>query len=105
MLNFRDDPRLQETNILNPEWVTNGVYRILNSNELFHNKGVFETKKLGQMLNPKAYPKSRHMFIVDMMRKFELCYPFEGNEGQYLVPDLLPREELFTGDWSRNNFV
>ena len=100
MLNFRDDPRLQETNILNPEWVTNGVYRILNSNELFQKKGVLETKQLGQMLDPKAYPRARHMFIVDMMRKFELCYPFEGDEGKYLVPDLLPREEPFTGEWA-----
>lgn len=100
VLNFRDDPRLQETNILNPEWVTNGVYRILNSNELFQKKGVLETKQLGQMLDRKAYPKSRHMFIVDMMRKFELCYPFEGDDGKYLVPDLLPREEPFTGDWA-----
>jgi internalin A len=99
VLNFRDDPRLQETNILNPEWVTNGVYRILNSNELFQNKGVLKTKHLGQMLDPKDYPRARHMFIVDMMRKFELCYPFEGDDGKYLVPDLLPREEPFTGDW------
>ncbi len=28
VLNFQDDPRLEETNILNPEWVTGGVYRI-----------------------------------------------------------------------------
>ncbi len=40
------------------------------------------------------------MFIVDMMRKFELCYPFEGDDGKYLVPDLLPREEPFTGEWA-----
>jgi internalin A len=100
VLNFRDDPRLQETNILNPEWVTNDVYHILNSNELFQKKGVLETKQLGKMLDRAAYPKSRHMFIVDMMCKFELCYPFEGDDGKYLVPDLLPREEPFTGDWA-----
>ncbi len=33
-LNFQDDPRLEDTNILNPEWVTNGVYKILNNHEL-----------------------------------------------------------------------
>jgi len=27
VLNFRDDPRLEDTNILNPKWVTNGVYK------------------------------------------------------------------------------
>ena len=41
------------------------------------------------------------MFIVDMMRKFELRYPFEGvPHGKYLVPDLSPREEPFTGNWA-----
>ncbi|MCP4105249.1 MAG: GTP-binding protein [Desulfobacteraceae bacterium] len=44
VLNFQDDPRLEDTNILNPEWVTNGVYKIINSNELFQSKGVLERK-------------------------------------------------------------
>ena len=30
VLNFQDDPRLVDTHVLNPEWVTNGVYKILN---------------------------------------------------------------------------
>jgi internalin A len=34
VLNYQDDPRLKETNVLNPEWVTSGVYDILNNNEL-----------------------------------------------------------------------
>ncbi|MBE9041330.1 leucine-rich repeat domain-containing protein, partial [Oscillatoriales cyanobacterium LEGE 11467] len=33
-LNFRDDPRLKQDSVLNPEWVTNGVYSILNDNVL-----------------------------------------------------------------------
>ena len=31
ILNYRDDPRLQDTHVLNPHWVTNGIYKILNS--------------------------------------------------------------------------
>ncbi len=34
-LNYQDHPILQDRNILNPEWVTGGVYKILNSNELY----------------------------------------------------------------------
>jgi internalin A len=30
-LNYRDDPRLRDTHVLNPHWVTNGIYTILNS--------------------------------------------------------------------------
>ncbi|NEQ30222.1 MAG: GTP-binding protein, partial [Leptolyngbya sp. SIO4C5] len=40
-LNFRDDPRLQQDSVLNPEWVTNGVYSILNDNALMtQHKGM-----------------------------------------------------------------
>ncbi len=30
-LNYRDDPRLRDTHVLNPHWVTEGIYAILNS--------------------------------------------------------------------------
>jgi len=93
------DPRLETTNILNPEWVTQGVYRILNSHALFQSGGVLTWDLLDQILDYPEYPRDKHMFIVDMMRKFELCYPFLGQEHTYLVPDLLPKEDRYTGDW------
>ena len=100
VLNFRDDPRLEETNILNPEWVTNGVYKILNSHMLFQSRGVLERKALSKILDPRKYPKDKHLFIMDMMRKFELCFDFEGmRDERFLVPDLLTRDEPDTGDW------
>lgn len=34
VLHFQDDPRLEALGILNPQWVTNGVYKILNSHTL-----------------------------------------------------------------------
>jgi small GTP-binding protein len=101
VLNFRDDPRLVDTNILNPEWVTLGVYKIINSNELFQNKGILEIDILNRILDKSNYPRNKHMFIIDMMRKFELCFDFEGFKDQkFLVPDLISKEEPFTGDWN-----
>jgi len=101
VLNFRDDPRLEETNILNPEWVTNGVYKILNSNKLFQSKGTLERKWLGQILDPKKYPKDKHLFIMNMMRKFELCFDFvDFPDERFLIPDLLTKEEPDTGEWN-----
>ncbi len=100
VVNFQDDPRLEDTNILNPEWVTNGVYKILNSNALFQSKGVLERKMLNKILDSREYPISKHLFIVDMMRKFELCFDFEGfTNKKFLIPDLLTKEEPYTGDW------
>lgn len=92
VLHFQDDPRLEALGILNPQWVTNGVYKILNSHELFQNKGVLVLAMLNSILNIDGYPRDKRLFIVDMMKKFELCYDIEPDK-TFLVPDLLPKDE------------
>ncbi len=92
VLHFQDDPRLEALGILNPQWVTNGVYKILNSHELFQNKGVLALAMLNSILNIDGYPRDKRLFIVDMMKKFELCYDIELDK-TFLVPDLLPKDE------------
>jgi internalin A len=92
VLHFQDDPRLEALGILNPQWVTNGVYKILNSHTLFQNKGVLTTSMLDEILNLPEYPRGKRLFIVDMMKKFELCYDIESDK-TFLVPDLLPKDQ------------
>ena len=92
VLHFQDDPRLEALGILNPQWVTNGVYKILNSHTLFQNKGVLTTSMLDEILNLPEYPRGKRLFIVDMMKKFELCYDIEPDK-TFLVPDLLPKDQ------------
>jgi internalin A len=107
VLNFQDDPRLEETSILNPKWVTNGVYKILNSPILFESKGVLIVEQLSRILDNQAYPKNKQLFIIDMMRKFELCFEFEGtSDQQFLIPELLSvkEPELKWSEVSRLNF-
>ncbi len=103
VLNFQDPryPDLGETPILNPEWVTKGVYQILNSSRLLDMGGLLDWSTLRLILLRPAYPRDQHrQFIMGMMRKFELCYSFhDGEREQFLVPDLLRKEEVYTGDW------
>ena len=100
VLNFRDDPRLEETNVLNPEWITNGVYRILNDNLLMtKHKGILELNMLSHILDRTKYPRNKYLFIVDIMREFELCFPLGGSSDRFLIPDLLSKEEPATGEW------
>ncbi|MGB7485039.1 MAG: COR domain-containing protein, partial [Phormidesmis sp.] len=55
---------------------------------------------LPDILDAQRYPTEKHLFILDIMRKFELCFPLEGfTDEQYLLPDLLSKEEPETGDW------
>jgi internalin A len=95
-LNFRDDPQrphLAETNILNPEWVTQGVYSLLNNHTLAQQHGVLNTTQLPELLNSHRYPTHKQHLIVEIMEKFELCFAFDGRE-QFLIPDLLGKEQV-----------
>lgn len=92
ILYFQDDYRLSELGILNPQWVTNGVYKIINSHALFQNKGVLTSSMLDEILNLPEYSRGKRLSIVDMMKKFELCYDIEADK-TFLVPDLLPKDE------------
>lgn len=98
ILHFQDDPRLEALGILNPQWVTNGVYKILNSHVLFQNRGTLTVPILNKILSHPEYPRDKRLFIVDMMKKFELCYDIEPDKS-FLIPDLLPKDELYTGEW------
>lgn len=92
-LNYKDDPRLRDTHVLNPHWVTSGIYTLLNADELAETKGELEAACLSRNLDPQNYPAERHGFLLELMRKFELCFRFEEDEHRYLIPDLLDKQQ------------
>jgi internalin A len=92
-LNYRDDMRLRETSVLKPEGVTQGIYRILNAPELSERRGELHLDDLKRILPKERYPSEKVHFVVDLMRKFSLCFPFSDDMERYLVPELLGKEE------------
>ncbi len=92
-LNYRDDSRLRETSVLKPEWVTQGIYRILNAKELASRQGELHLRDLLELLPTNRYPVDKHLFLLELMRKFSLCFPFPEEPDRYLVPELLGKEE------------
>lgn len=97
MLNFREDERLHDTHVLKPQWVTEGIYTILNSPLLARQKGELRLRDLQRILPAKAYPVNMHGFVMDLMKKFELCFSFfdSGPDSgtHYLIPELLDKQE------------
>jgi hypothetical protein len=80
VLNFKDDPRLSETHVLN------------RSSRC--SKGVLRLADLEGILGTKDYPSSKRAFLLDLMKKFELCFEFTDDPQQrYLVPELLDKQE------------
>ncbi len=56
-LNYKDDPRLRDTHVLNPRWVTSGVYALLNDPELLRRNGELRLNDVGRILDPVKYPR------------------------------------------------
>lgn len=87
---------LHDISVLNPKWVTNAVYKIINSPELANGKGVLKLAALEHILNPKdednsPYPRTMYTYLIHLMEKFELCYKI--GKDTVLVPDLLQIQE------------
>ena len=124
VINFRNLKNF-DTQILNPLWLTNGVYRIINS-EIVANAGgllreddfdavindprykegnttVSETLTASQSLTMR-YPKNKLQYIVRVMQEFELCFQLDPHT--YVVPQLLPvQEPIFALQGSTLRFV
>ncbi len=97
ILNYQDDHyrQLEGTHVLKPEWVTDGVYRILSDpqQEIAQNSGILTNGMLDNILDADSYPPHKQAFIVGMMQKFELSFPIAHRPNEYLIPDLLPKEQ------------
>jgi internalin A len=92
-LNYRDDARLRETSVLKPKWVTEGIYTILNAPKLAARRGELQLQDLAEILPAQRYPQDKHLFLMELMRKFSLCFAFPFEPDRYLIPELLGKEE------------
>ncbi|WP_434685678.1 COR domain-containing protein [Pseudanabaena minima] len=111
IIDFTNDKHLKNTNVLKPEWVTVGVYKIINDNLLMTEyQGVLHWKDTERIFQPKSSKEQdcytteeARKFILRMMEKFELCFAMENSRDrdypEYLIPDLLPKDEPHTGTW------
>lgn len=99
---------LQDTHVLEPGWATEAVYKIINSKKYMKHPGVLDLDNLDHILGTGdkrkgeetgfVFPKNKHFYIMELMRKFELCYPLDDTGGKkVLIPDLLDVEEPALG--------
>jgi internalin A len=95
VLNFREHPILQSTNILNPHWVTEGIYALLSDDALkVKTKGILTHADLSRILDAAKYPSHRYNCLTELMGEFQLCFPISHcSAPRFLIPGILPKEE------------
>jgi internalin A len=87
------DLRLNDFHILQPRWASRAAYKIINARIVADNHGLLRTEWLKDIMRKADaadfdYKKHTFPYILDLMQKFELCYPIEDG-GQYLLPELM----------------
>ncbi len=94
VLDFRDENNepLSEAGILNPNWVTEAVYRIITAEEVrVRTRGRLTEAMLRRILPSEAYTRPHRRLIMELMQRFELAYP-EG-AGTWWLPNAMPQDE------------
>jgi internalin A len=88
ILHYHDNV-LEEMVILNPEWATEAVYKLIDTLDIQVNKGRFQFRDLKMHWDLNKFPVDKHHELVQLMEKFELCFKIVG-EPSYIIPELLP---------------
>lgn len=96
IINFQNDLYLKNIVILNPEWGTTAVYKVLDAQEtiLKERNGILYTEDLGKIwIDTAEYPPEIYPIILRLMENFQLSFEVVENK-EYLIAELLENEEV-----------
>ncbi|WP_395736395.1 COR domain-containing protein [Prosthecobacter sp.] len=89
-----------ETAILNPEWVTLGIYALLDDAATQKRGGLLDRTQMTAILKQRGYPSAHEKIIEEVMRRFDLLYDSaeHGPMHRMLIP-LMLRERMPEFAW------
>ena len=93
-LHFQDeeDSLLYKTVILKPEWGTDAVYKVLDNKKVINNQGKFTRNDLKNIWCEEKYLSMRGE-LLELMKKFQLCYEIPENKNIFIAPQLLKNNQ------------
>ena len=86
-LHFPDNIVLSDTLFLKPAWATNATYRLLDDKDVINSNGFLTVNTARQAW--ADYPQEKHVVLLELLKKFELCFELPGGKG-YILPARLP---------------
>jgi internalin A len=106
LLHF-EELNLAQYYVLDPYWITYGVYQIVTSAQAGRLKGIVPMDSLEYIINEEEdkkdvykpansekilYDTNQRRFLVDILNQFKLCFYLPGNAG-FIIPNLLDTTE------------
>ncbi|MCX6317184.1 MAG: ADP-ribosylation factor-like protein [Bacteroidetes bacterium] len=92
---FGEDTYLKFMHVLNPAWITQGVYKILTATKTAHLFGQIKVSDFTELLQPVSkgdytYDEAHYAYLLSMMKKFSLCYT--SDDANLLIPSAFGKE-------------
>ncbi len=110
VLHFVDEPRLRDTAVLNPHWLTDGVYRLLRYKDRPQGDGTLSILEALQALPLESEAAAR--FLLRLMERFEMCFPVDEEDAaqpttKWFIPSALnPFQPQEVGpEWQKKGSV
>jgi internalin A len=97
VLHFVDEPRLRDTTVLNPHWVTDGAYRLLRCKDAPGSDGTLTLPEA--MAAVPGADETAARYLLGLMERFEMCFTVEDAEDgtnpaqKWLVPGALDKNQ------------
>ncbi len=99
ILHFKDNPLLRKIIILNNQWATDAVYKVLDNEPVKKQFGIFTRRDLASIWSDERYQDQQDELLA-LMEKFEICYQLsDEGEDTWLAPQLLPVEQPSALHW------
>jgi len=98
---FPEDNNLKNTIFLNPNWITQGLYAAIASDNKDMENGKFSETWIFNFWSKheNKYNETEQTYLLSLMLKdkFDICYELES--GKYVIPFMLPAKEPKNIHW------
>ena len=99
ILHYSDYARLRNTIVLKPQWLITSVYALLRLKDRPDADATFSVSEAEEAL-PRE-PHETVQYLIDLMHRFEFCYPIDERETRWLVPEALDKVPSKVGlEWN-----
>lgn len=92
VIHHRSSLLLKNMVIVNPEWATDALYNVLDSESAQRKKGRFNDDDLEEIWSEDKYVDVQAQLLF-LLKKYELCFEIPESQGEYIAPNLLPKDK------------
>ncbi|WP_417943143.1 COR domain-containing protein [Flavobacterium sp. RS13.1] len=97
IIHHKQDLLLKKTVFINTDWCVDGMYKVLDDEKVFQNKGRFSNDDLNTIWKEGRF-ENKQAELIRLMQDYGLCFELVDRTG-YIAPDLLAPDKPIDLVW------